>query len=147
MSGEISTISHLLHPPLLDELGLASALESYVREFSQRSKIKVELNISPELKRLPQEMETSIFRIVQECLTNIHRHSGRTNAAISLTQNNSDVQIEVKDEGKGISLERTTRINFKRPRGRQGFRGMRERAERTGREVGRNPLGGFRYPG
>ena len=84
MSGEIRTISHLLHPPLLDELGLASALNWYVREFSQRSKIEVELTISPELKRLPQEMETSIFRIVQECLTNIHRHSGSTNAAISL---------------------------------------------------------------
>jgi signal transduction histidine kinase len=131
MSGEIRTISHLLHPPLLDELGLASALDWYVREFSQRSKIKVDLNISPELKRLPQEMETSIFRIVQECLTNIHRHSGSTNAAISLTQDNSDVQIEVKDEGKGISPERQLELTSKGRAG-VGFRGMRERARELG---------------
>ena len=131
ISSEIRTVSHLLHPPLLDELGLASALDWYVREFSQRSKIKVELSISPELKRLPQEMETSIFRIVQECLTNIHRHSGSTKAAISLTQDNTEVQVEVKDEGKGISLERQLELTSKGRAG-VGFRGMRERARELG---------------
>ncbi len=75
ISTEIRTISHLLHPPLLDELGLESALRWYVDGFSERSEIKVEIELPRDLGRLSTEMETAIFRIVQECLTNIHRHS------------------------------------------------------------------------
>ena len=84
ISDEIRTISYLLHPPLLDEMGLASALRWYVEGFSARSKIKVELQVPAGLRRLPAEIETTIFRVVQECLTNIHRHSGSRTAAIRL---------------------------------------------------------------
>ena len=76
ISKEIRTISHLLHPPLLDVAGLASAIRWYVDGFSERSKIKVDMEIPPEFRRLSDEMEIAIFRLVQECLTNIHRHSG-----------------------------------------------------------------------
>ena len=75
MSSEVRTISHLLHPPLLDEAGLLSALRWYVEGFSQRSKINVDLDLPEDFGRLPRESETAIFRVVQECLTNIHRHS------------------------------------------------------------------------
>ena len=84
VSREIRTISHLLHPPLLDVAGLASALRWYVDGFSERSKIKVDLEIPADFGRLPEDMEIAIFRIVQECLTNIHRHSGSDTAAIGL---------------------------------------------------------------
>jgi two-component system NarL family sensor kinase len=76
ISREIRTISHLLHPPLLDVAGLASALRWYVDAFSERSKTKVDLDIPDEFRRLSDEMESAIFRMIQECLTNIHRRAG-----------------------------------------------------------------------
>jgi signal transduction histidine kinase len=82
LSRELRTISHLLHPPLLDEVGLASGLRSYLDGFTERSKIRVDLEIPEDLGRLPQDLETAIFQIVQECLTNIHRHSGSPIARI-----------------------------------------------------------------
>ena len=84
VSSEIRTISHLLHPPLLDLAGLTSALRWYVDGFSERSKIKVDLEIPPDFGRLSSETEIAIFRIVQECLTNIHRHSRSAVAVIRL---------------------------------------------------------------
>jgi hypothetical protein len=78
----VRTISHLLHPPLLDETGLPPALRWYVEEFAERSGIKVVLLCPAHLKRLPRELETAIFRIVQECLGNVHRHSGSATAAV-----------------------------------------------------------------
>src|SRR5205823_13388181 len=81
---QIRTISHLLHPPLLDEAGLASALRCYSDGFAQRSKIKVDLDLPGQFGRLSSELETTIFRVVQECLTNIHRHSGSSVARIRL---------------------------------------------------------------
>jgi two-component system NarL family sensor kinase len=86
VSREIRTISYLLHPPLLDIAGLASAIRWYVDGFSERSNIKVDLEIPSDFDRLPDELEIAIFRIVQECLTNIHRHSGSATAAIRLHQ-------------------------------------------------------------
>ena len=83
ISSEIRTISHLLHPPLLDELGLGSALQWYVEGFAERSKVEIQLEVPSDLGRLSIEMETAIFRIVQECLTNIHRHSGSKTAVIA----------------------------------------------------------------
>jgi signal transduction histidine kinase len=76
LSKQLRTISHLLHPPLLDEVGLASALRSYLEGFTERSKIKVDIEFPTDFDPLPRDMETTVFRVVQECLTNIHRHSG-----------------------------------------------------------------------
>src|SRR5258708_27032774 len=83
-SQEVRTISRLLHPPLLDEAGLASALRWYTEGFAQRSKIKVDLEVPADFGRLDRESETAIFRTVQECLTNIHRHSGSPTARIRI---------------------------------------------------------------
>jgi signal transduction histidine kinase len=86
LSREIRTMSYLLHPPLLDEAGRASALQWYVDGFSQRSQIAVELDLPQDLGRLPRELELVVFRVVQEGLTNIHRHSGSPSASIRLTR-------------------------------------------------------------
>jgi signal transduction histidine kinase len=106
MSRELRTMSYLLHPPLLDEVGLPSALRWYTEGFSQRSGIAVDLQISPDFGRLPDGMEIALFRVVQECLTNIHRHSGSATANIQLSRNRDAVQIEIRDSGNGVSPER-----------------------------------------
>jgi signal transduction histidine kinase len=131
ISREIRTISHLLHPPLLDAAGLASALRWYVDGFSERSKIKVDLHIPEEFRRLSDDMEIAIFRMVQECLTNIHRHSGGTSAAIRVHEENHRVLVEVQDQGKGIPLEKRLDLGSSGRTG-VGFRGMRERVRQLG---------------
>ena len=93
----------MLHPPLLDEMGLESALRWYVDGFGKRSGIKVTLDLPDKLGRLSRELETAIYRIVQECLTNIHRHSESPTATIRLSQSPDQIALEVKDEGKGIA--------------------------------------------
>src|SRR5581483_8208877 len=107
LSGEIRTLSHLLHPPLLDEVGLASPLQLCVQGFGQRSRIHVDLEIQNDFVRLSRELETSIFRIVQECLTNFHRHSGSPVAKISIRRERNDrhdqVCVLVEDQGKSLS--------------------------------------------
>ena len=103
VSNEIRTLSHLLHPPLLDEIGLLSALKWYIEGFSERSKIKVTADMPSDLGRLPRDVELSLFRIVQECLTNIHRHSGSLTAFVRLARSRQEVTLEVKDEGRGFS--------------------------------------------
>jgi signal transduction histidine kinase len=138
ISSEIRTISHLLHPPLLDAAGLASALRWYVDGFSERSKIKVELEIPSKLSRLSDEMEIAVFRMVQECLTNIHRHSGSKTAIIRVhergheeEEEDHEILIEVQDHGKGISRERQLELSSFSRTG-VGFRGMRERLRQLG---------------
>ena len=130
---EIRTISHLLHPPLLDVAGLASAVRWYVDGFSERSKIKVDMEIPGEFRRLPDQMEITIFRLVQECLTNIHRHSGSDSAKIAIREEDDSVIIEVKDAGKGISLEKQLELSSGRTG--VGFRGMRERLRQFGGDL------------
>jgi len=103
LSKQLRTMSHLLHPPLLDEAGLPSALRWYVEGFAERSGIAVDLQLDPNLPRLPQESETAIFRIVQECLTNIHRHSGSCTASVRLDHDGGKTRVEISDTGKGIS--------------------------------------------
>lgn len=127
----IRTMSHLLHPPLLDECGLASALRSYVDEFSNRSSIQVEFDCSDSLPRFSPEVETSIFRIIQECLGNIHRHSGSATAFIHLKADHDVVNLEVSDEGSGISPDRLRDLNVK-GRGGVGIRGIQERVTQLG---------------
>jgi len=131
LSRELRTISHLLHPPLLDEVGLASGLRSYLDGFTERSKIRVDLEIPEKLGRLPQDLETAIFRIVQECLTNIHRHSGSPVARICITHSDSEVTLEVEDRGKGIPLEKRQVLDSEGAAG-VGIRGMRERLRHLG---------------
>jgi signal transduction histidine kinase len=131
MSAEVRTISHLLHPPLLDEAGLLSALRWYVEGFSQRSKIKVDLDLPNDFGRLPSEMETAIFRVVQECLTNVHRHSESPVAKIRLRRHEHGVLIQVKDEGRGIPAEKQQEMMTSGKVG-VGVRGMRERLRQLG---------------
>jgi len=122
---EIRTTSYLLHPPLLDESGLASALSWYVEGLAERSHIAITLDVADNVGRLPSEMELAIFRLVQECLTNIHRHSGSGTAFIRIACEGESVRIQVQDHGKGISPERLSDIQS---RGSGvGIRGIRER--------------------
>jgi signal transduction histidine kinase len=102
ISRQLRTMSYLLHPPLLDEAGLPSALQWYVNGFSQRSGITVDLQMSSDFGRLPQDMEIALFRVVQECLTNVHRHSGSSKAEIGLSRTAEQVSLSVTDAGKGI---------------------------------------------
>lgn len=99
---EIRTVSYLLHPRELDELGLESALSRYIDGFIQRSEIGVEIEVSPDMGRLPQALETTIFRVVQECLTNIHRHSGSGTANVRIMRGPSVLVMEISDVGHGI---------------------------------------------
>ena len=131
MSKEVRTISHLLHPPLLDEAGLSSALRWYIDGFAERSKIKVGLEFPDDFGRLPRELEITIFRTVQECLTNIHRHSGSPIAKIRITRSGSRVRAEVEDRGKGIPLEKRIGMESAGTPG-VGIRGMRERIRQLG---------------
>lgn len=131
MSTEVRTISHLLHPPLLDEAGLSSALRWYVTGFSQRSGIKVDLDLPDDFRRLPAEMETAIFRVVQESLTNIHRHSDSPAAKIILRQHKGEVLVEVEDHGKGIPPDKLELMASAGTPG-VGIRGMRERLRQLG---------------
>jgi len=130
---EIRTTSYLLHPPLLDEAGLNSALSGYVQGVAERSRIAIDLNISEDFGRLPADMELAIFRVVQECLTNIHRHAQSKTACIRVARENASVCIEVRDAGKGISPERLAEI---RSRGcGVGIGGIRERLRQFHGEV------------
>jgi signal transduction histidine kinase len=133
MSSDIRTISYLLHPPLLDEAGLWSALTWYVKGFSERSKIDVDLRIPKDFGRLSSDLETAIFRVVQECLTNIHRHSGSSVARVLITQADGHVRVEVEDKGKGIPPQKRTEI-ISSPAAIPGvgIRGMRERLRQLG---------------
>jgi PAS domain S-box-containing protein len=130
ISREIRTMSHLLHPPLLDEVGLASALNWYIDGFSARSNVKVEINIPSDFGRLSAEKETAIFRIVQECLTNIHRHSGSKTARIGIRNEAAQTLVMVQDSGKGIPPAKLEMI--RRGRSGIGFRGMAERVRNWG---------------
>lgn len=122
---EIRTASYLLHPPLLDENGLTSALGWYAQGLRERTALDISLDVSPDFGRIQREIELVIFRLVQECLTNIHRHSGSKTAAIRLTRDEKAVSLEVRDGGKGISPERLTQIHS--GGSGVGIRGMRER--------------------
>jgi PAS domain S-box-containing protein len=122
---EIRVLSHLLHPPLLDELGLISALQWYVRGFAERSGIQAIFEVPQDFQRLPQAIETTIFRIVQEALTNVHRYSGSRTAVVRLNAEAGRIHIEIADDGCGLPV--ISREGSKVIRFGVGIAGMRER--------------------
>jgi len=130
---EIRTMSYLLYPPLLDEVGLRSALAEYAQGFAQRSGIEVSLDVPGHLPRLERDLELCLFRIVQECLTNIHRHAESETAAIRITCDDEALKLEVRDRGKGISPEKLSGIQFQGMG--VGIRGMRERVRHFGGDI------------
>jgi len=123
-SNEVRTISYLLHPPTLEAAGLESAIQWYSQGFAERSGIAVDVEITPSLGRLQQEMEIALYRVVQEALTNIHRHSGSKWAAIRLIKDGNQIRLEVADRGKGMPL---TASDGSPVRTGVGTSGMRER--------------------
>ncbi len=127
LSRELRTMSHLLHPPLLDEAGLLSAVRWYVEGFAERSKIEVDLHLDSEVGRLSPELETAIFRIVQECLTNIHRHSGSKSASIVIARDPHGIRVEIRDQGHGMPMPIS--------RAGVGIQGMRERVRQLGGQL------------
>lgn len=134
VSTDIRTMSYLFHPPLLDEMGLQSALKWYVEGFAERSKIATELELPTDQERLPQDYELCLFRITQECLTNIHRHSGSSTALVRLLRSPGEIKLEVSDEGRGLDRETQSKIDAGESVG-VGFRGMRERVRHLGGNV------------
>jgi PAS domain S-box-containing protein len=128
---DIRTVSYLLHPPLLDEMGLDSALKSYVEGFAERSKIAARLELPVNWERLPQDYELCLFRVAQECLTNIHRHSGSLTAQLRLLRTDREIKLEVSDDGRGLNQETQSKFASGVALG-VGLQGMRERARRLG---------------
>ena len=130
---ELRTLSYLLHPPFLDEVGLGPAVQWYVRGFVQRSGIQVEV-LMEDIGRLPTEVETALFRMVQETLTNIHRHSGSKSAVIWLTKEEDTAVLRVSDSGHGFSLP-VTPENKEWTSPGVGILGMRQRLRQLGGEL------------
>jgi PAS domain S-box-containing protein len=128
---ESRTLSHLLHPPLLDEIGLNSAMKWFVEEFGKRSGIRVTLTSECQ-GRLPTLVETMLFRVVQEALTNIHKHSGSTTAEVALRTNHANVVLEVSDQGRGMPKELLERAGNRGSVAGVGLAGMRERVCEVG---------------
>ena len=125
---ELRTLSYLLHPPTLDDMGLSSAISWYARGFSHRSGVEVSLELPPLMTRLPRDIETTMFRVVQEGLTNVHRHSGSPIASIRLTSDAEQIVLEISDRGVGIPSNlqgATVALGV-------GIAGMRERVHQLG---------------
>jgi PAS domain S-box-containing protein len=132
-SQEIRTLSYLLHPPLLDELGLATALRGYATGYTRRTGIGVELKMD-DIGRLPLDLETTLFRILQEALTNVHRHSGSTQAEIRIVRDPKEVRMTISDTGRGVPAQALEVIEGGGNVG-VGIAGMRERAHQLGGQI------------
>jgi signal transduction histidine kinase len=139
---ETRTISHLLHPPLLDEVGLTSAVQWYVEGFEGRSGIKVTLKMA-KIPRLPADVETAVFRVLQETLTNIHRHSHAERAEVSLAHLSAKIVLDVVDYGKGMPKTKLDHFKKSGTAGGVGLAGMRERIREIGGDlrIGSNSKG------
>ena len=124
---EIRTTSYLLHPPLLDEVGFTAAAQWYVEGFAQRSGITAKLDFATELERLPIEIETALFRVLQESLTNVHRYSGSPEVSIRFQRQAETVILEITDCGRGIPTELLSRLREASSESGVGLAGMRER--------------------
>jgi PAS domain S-box-containing protein len=124
---ETRTLSHLMHPPLLDEAGLASAARWYVEGFAKRSNLSVDIDIPSGLLRLPSNAELALFRVLQECLTNVHRHSGCSAVEVAIQSNAKEVTLNVKDNGCGVADGPLKAFRGGRGELGIGLAGMRER--------------------
>ena len=124
---EIRTMSYLLHPPLLDEVGFACAAEWYIEGFAKRSGINVKADIANSRGRLPTGVEIALFRVLQESLNNVHRHSGASEASIQFQYEAQGVILEIRDFGKGIPEERLRLLHETSAETGVGLAGMRER--------------------
>jgi Histidine kinase/Histidine kinase-, DNA gyrase B-, and HSP90-like ATPase len=124
---EIRTMSYLLHPPLLDEVGFACAAEWYVEGFAKRTGVNVKLDIATPQKRLPIGIEIALFRVLQESLTNVHRHSGASEVKVCFQHKLKKIVLEIRDDGCGISAERLDRLREASSETGVGLAGMRER--------------------
>jgi len=133
IENEIRTTSYLLHPPMLDEMGLGVALRWYVEGLQQRSGLDVRLDIPEDFARSSRVGELTIFRIIQECLTNIHRHSGSKTAEIRVSHEGPDIVLQVRDSGKGMSAEELRHLHTSAAG--VGLRGMRERVRQFGGDL------------
>jgi signal transduction histidine kinase len=129
---EVRTLSYLLHPPMMDEVGLASTAKWYVQGFGQRSGISVKLQIPHDLARLPDAIELALFRVLQEALTNVHRHSRASEAHVLILRDAEQVLMEVRDDGRGMPEQ--VLAEFKRSHALMGvgLTGMRERIRELG---------------
>lgn len=131
---EVRTTSYLLHPPLLDEAGFASAARWFVDGFAKRSGIDVSCTIPPHLDRPPAHCELVLFRVLQESLTNVHRHSGASVASVLLVRDDNHFTLEISDNGGGIPQERLARLRESADHSGVGLAGMRERVRELGGE-------------
>ena len=122
---ELRTLSYLLHPPLLDEMGLTAALRWFVEGFVKRSGIQVSLKIAPDIERLSSPLETALFRVVQESLVNVHRHSQSPTAAIRLAHDEGWIELEIRDHGRGLPPKVEDQLGV-------GISGMKERLLQLG---------------
>src|ERR1035437_7495117 len=130
-SAEIRTITYLLHPPLLEEIGLVHALRAYAQGFNQRTGIQVKIKIPPDFGRIANERESTLFRIIQEGLANVHKHSGSRLAVIQLERDPREVRLVLQDQGRGFTEAPRRRATGFIHLG-VGITGMRERAGQLG---------------
>ena len=128
---EVRTTSYLLHPPLLDEAGISSAARWFIEGFARRSGIQVHCEIPEQMERFPRECELVLFRVLQESLTNVHRHSGASTASVRLNRDTDHLELVISDNGKGIPEECLLRFNASVGTG-VGITGMRERVRELG---------------
>jgi signal transduction histidine kinase len=131
---EVRTISHLLHPPLLEELGFLPAARWYVDEYGKRSQVKVSLRIEEPIQRLPRDVEIALFRVLQESLTNVYRHAAAQSVHVRIFCNDGHVSLTVADDGKGIPRDVLARFRGGEAPG-IGLGGMRERLAEFGGEI------------
>jgi signal transduction histidine kinase len=133
---EVRTISYLLYPPMLEEMGLKSAISWYLDGFTQRSGLKTTFEISPDIDRTSRDVELALFRVLQEALTNVHKHSGSALADIRLFRAGDSIVLEVRDYGKGLSeaVLNESNGNWYASLG-VGLRGMNERMRQLGGEL------------
>jgi signal transduction histidine kinase len=132
---ETRTLSHLLHPPLLDEAGFDSAARWYIDGFAKRSGIEVAVDIAPDMERLPSAIEIALFRVLQESLTNVHRHSGSESVEIHLRRNGPEIELVITDHGRGLPQDVLRRFETTGSNTGVGLAGMRERVKELGGQM------------